>query len=159
MQRRRKNVPKLKLPDGVKPSIVSGHFQIITEFNKVYPNIKVEHTQIGGYPDVRDNVLKNIPVNSTPHLAYCYPDHVALYRDARAVEVLDSYISDINYGFTKEQRENLGLSIMELSRKTGISHQNLSRWEANQVAPNIYACMKLADFYGITLDELVGRKL
>lgn len=59
----------------------------------------------------------------------------------------------------KEQRENLGLSIMELSRKTGVSHQNLSRWEANQVAPNIYACMKLADFYGITLDELVGRKL
>lgn len=93
--------------------------EIITEFNKVYPNIKVEHTQIGGYPDVRDNVLKNIPVNSTPHLAYCYPDHVALYRDARAVEVLDSYISDINYGFTKEQRENFVKGFYEEGRTFG----------------------------------------
>lgn len=59
----------------------------------------------------------------------------------------------------KEQRENVGLSIMDLSRKTGIAHQNLSRWEANQVAPNILFCIKLADFYGITLDELVGRQL
>lgn len=80
--------------------------EIIVEFNKVHPNIKVEHTQIGGYPDVRDNVLKGIPVNSTPHLAYCYPDHVALYRDARAVEVLDQYIYDSNYGLTAEQRDD-----------------------------------------------------
>lgn len=80
--------------------------EIIVEFNKAYPNIEVVHTQIGSYPDVRDNVLKGIPVNSTPHLAYCYPDHVALYRDARAVEVLDEYIYDSNYGLTVEQRND-----------------------------------------------------
>jgi transcriptional regulator with XRE-family HTH domain len=38
-----------------------------------------------------------------------------------------------------------------------ISHQNISRWESGQVLPSIDFCVKLADFYGITLDELVGR--
>lgn len=93
--------------------------EIIVEFNKVYPNITVNHTQIGGYPDVRDNVLKNIPVNSTPHLAYCYPDHVALYRDARAVEVLDTYITDSKYGLTQEQRDAFVSGFYEEGRTFG----------------------------------------
>ena len=28
----------------------------IVEFNKIYPNITVEHTQVGGYDDVRDQI-------------------------------------------------------------------------------------------------------
>lgn len=93
--------------------------EIIVEFNKVYPNITVNHTQIGGYPEVRDNVLKNIPVNTTPHLAYCYPDHVALYRDARAVEVLDSYITDSKYGLTQDQRDAFVSGFYEEGRTFG----------------------------------------
>ena len=76
---------------------------IIADFNKLYPNITVEPTQAGGYPEVRDNVLKNIPVNSTPHLAYCYPDHVALYRDAKAVVDLGDFITSTKHGFTEEE--------------------------------------------------------
>ena len=49
------------------------------------------------------------------------------------------------------------LSLKEVEEKTGISNQNLSRWERGEVLPNIDFCVKLADFYGITLDELVGR--
>ncbi|MDE7256758.1 MAG: helix-turn-helix transcriptional regulator, partial [Clostridia bacterium] len=37
------------------------------------------------------------------------------------------------------------------------SHQNIGRWESGEVLPNIDFCVKLADFYGVTLDELVGR--
>lgn len=57
------------------------------------------------------------------------------------------------------QREQHNLSQMELSRKTGIKQQNISRWESGEVLPNIDFCVKLADFYGITLDELVGREI
>ena len=59
----------------------------------------------------------------------------------------------------KYQRETAGLSQLELANKTGISHQNINRWEKGEVLPNIDFCVKLADFYGITLDELVNRKI
>lgn len=59
----------------------------------------------------------------------------------------------------KYQREQAGLSQLELSHKTGISHHNINRWEKGEVLPNIDFCVKLAVFYGITLDELVNRKL
>ena len=59
----------------------------------------------------------------------------------------------------KYQRESAGLSQLELANKTGISHQNINRWEKGEVLPNIDFCVKLADFYGITLDELIGRKI
>ncbi len=56
----------------------------------------------------------------------------------------------------KEQRENAGLSQTELAKKTGIKQQNISRWEANTHIPNVSDCIKLAKFYGITLEELLG---
>lgn len=63
-----------------------------------------------------------------------------------------------NYGeFLKEQKDKLGLSQNELGRLTGISQQNIQRWEKDIALPNIDFCVQLADFYGITLDELVGR--
>lgn len=59
----------------------------------------------------------------------------------------------------KYQRELAGLSIFELSKKIGTSHQNISRWERGEVLPGIDFCIKLADFYGISLDELTGRDI
>ena len=64
----------------------------------------------------------------------------------------------MNFGEAlKYAREEKGLSQLELSEKTGISHQNISRWESGQVLPNIEFCVRLADFYGISLDDLIGR--
>ncbi len=56
------------------------------------------------------------------------------------------------------QRDMAGLSQRELSVKINISQQNISRWERGEVLPSIDMCIKLADFYGISLDELVGRR-
>lgn len=65
-----------------------------------------------------------------------------------------------NYGEEiKYQRETHKVSQRELARLTGISQQNISRWENNLAIPSIENCERLADFYGITLDELVGRKI
>lgn len=57
----------------------------------------------------------------------------------------------------KYQREINGYTLLELERQTGISNQNLSRWENNKVEPTIGFCERLADFYGISIDELIGR--
>lgn len=58
----------------------------------------------------------------------------------------------------KYHREAAGISQLELSKKIGTSHQNISRWENGSVLPNIDFCVRLADFYDISVDELIGRK-
>lgn len=63
-----------------------------------------------------------------------------------------------NLGETlKEHRLTMGISQSELARATDIKQQNISRWENNTHIPDVLECIKLADFYGISLDELVGR--
>ena len=64
----------------------------IEEFNKLYPNIHVEHTSVGGYDDVRDQIKTQLTAGNQPNIAYCYPDHVALYNVAKAVVPLDNFI-------------------------------------------------------------------
>jgi len=59
----------------------------------------------------------------------------------------------------KEYRTTKELSQRELSDGTGIPQTTISSWERGANVPNILDCIKLADFYGITLDELVGREL
>ena len=64
----------------------------------------------------------------------------------------------LNYGEAlKYQREIRGRSQSELAQQTGLKQQPLSWSETNTGLPNIDFCVQLADFYGITLDELVGR--
>ena len=65
----------------------------IAKFNKMYPNITIEHRQIGTYDDVRDQIKTEIPVGNQPNIAYCYPDHVALYNLSDAVVTLDDFIA------------------------------------------------------------------
>ena len=64
----------------------------------------------------------------------------------------------MNYGkIFKELRIEKGLSQRDLAKETGISQQAISFWEQDKRTPNMDDCIKLADFYGISLDELVGR--
>ena len=67
--------------------------QYIVEFNKLYPDITIEHSQVGSYDDVRDQIKTELTVGNQPNIAYCYPDHVALYNLALAVKTLDEYIA------------------------------------------------------------------
>ena len=65
----------------------------IPEFNKMYPNITIVHGSKGDYPGLRDQITTELNGGNSPSLAYCYPDHVALYNKARAVAPLDDYIA------------------------------------------------------------------
>ena len=66
----------------------------IVEFNKLYPNITINHQQVGGYDDVRQQISTEITVGNQPNIAYCYPDHVATYNTAKAVVSLNSLINN-----------------------------------------------------------------
>ncbi len=63
-----------------------------------------------------------------------------------------------NYGEAlKNQRELRNLSQTELAKATGLKQQMISHWETNKGLPNIDFCVRLADYYNIGLDELIGR--
>ncbi|MBO5657802.1 MAG: extracellular solute-binding protein [Agathobacter sp.] len=83
----------------------------IEEFNKLYPNITIVHEQVGSYDDVRDQISTQITVGNQPNIAYCYPDHVALYNISKAVANLDNLIaSDIEVTRADGTKEVLGLT-------------------------------------------------
>lgn len=52
-----------------------------------------------------------------------------------------------------------GFSQEQLARETGISQQRISYYESGKHSPSIEDCIVLADFYGVSLDELVGREI
>lgn len=56
------------------------------------------------------------------------------------------------------QREKIGKSQNKVAKETGIKQQMLNYWENGKGAPNLEFCIILADYYGVSLDELVGRE-
>lgn len=86
----------------------------IAKFEAMYPGIKVKHQQVGGYNDVRDQIRDDIQTGEQPNIAYCYPDHVAIFNKAKAVATLDSYIDStekVEAGkFGNEQEYDIGLT-------------------------------------------------
>lgn len=55
-------------------------------------------------------------------------------------------------------RKKKGLTLRELSENVGITAAALSSYEKGQKEPSLGFAMKLADFYGVSLDELCDRK-
>jgi len=90
---------------------------LITQFNKEYPNITINVTTQGGYPDLEQKIGDAIPAGTTPNLAYCYPDHVANYLDANAVMDVNDFVNDPAIGFlasdaaTEGQHEENGTNV------------------------------------------------
>ena len=130
----------------------------IVEFNKLYPNITVNHQQVGGYDDVRDQIKTEIAVGAQPNIAYCYPDHVALYNMAKATVTLDNLIaSEISVARADGTTETLGLTgaqiddfikgyydegkqfgdgkmyTMPLSKSTEVLYYNKTFFDANNI--------------------------
>ncbi len=58
----------------------------------------------------------------------------------------------------KYQREIRNLSQSDLARATGLKQQMISHWEANKGSPSIEAIVTLADYYDLSIDELIGRE-
>ncbi len=58
----------------------------------------------------------------------------------------------------KQIREKHGLTKRELCEKTGISERAYLTYEFGEREPKISVIQKLADFYGVTTDYLLGRE-
>ena len=51
-------------------------------------------------------------------------------------------------------RTQMGLSQEDLAEQLGVSRQSVSKWETGQSVPDLDKLIKLADLFGVTLDEL-----
>ena len=53
-------------------------------------------------------------------------------------------------------RESVGLSQMELSKKVDISQPSIARYELNKTEPKASDIVKLAKFFDVSTDYLLG---
>ncbi|MCH5287749.1 MAG: helix-turn-helix transcriptional regulator [Christensenellaceae bacterium] len=61
-------------------------------------------------------------------------------------------------GKIRENRLRMNLSQQALGEKLGISSVAVSKWERGQSQPDIPTLAKLADIFGLSLDELCGHQ-
>ena len=57
----------------------------------------------------------------------------------------------------KDLRLEVGLTQTELAKRIGATQRQVSFWESGQIEPNIFWLIKLADFFYVQIDYLVGR--
>ena len=153
--------------DGSEVTVVFGHTmgqslqkvlnEHIAEFNKLYPNITIQHSSYGGWSDIAGLINKEIIAGEQPDIAYCYPDHVAGYNKAWAtvtlnelmksqIEVTDAEGNTEILGLTQEQIDDLkaggfyeegmvygdGLMYtLPLSKSTEVLYYNKTYFDAN----------------------------
>jgi len=55
-------------------------------------------------------------------------------------------------------RRAVGLSQEELAGEMGVSRQAISNWERSESVPDTANLVRLSEFYGVSLDLLVGRE-
>ena len=71
----------------------------ISDFEALYPNIKVTLKRYTNYNEIYKDVLTNISTGTTPNVCITYPDHIATYMTGENVVVpLDDLIGDTRYG-------------------------------------------------------------
>ena len=56
------------------------------------------------------------------------------------------------------RRKALGLTQEGLAQKLGVTNQAVSKWESGQSCPDLALLPRIADLFGITIDELFGRE-
>ena len=72
----------------------------ITDFEALYPNVKVHLKLYTDYGKIYNDVITNIATNTTPNVCITYPDHIATYMTggSNTVVPLDKLMSDEKYG-------------------------------------------------------------
>ncbi|MBQ9316983.1 MAG: extracellular solute-binding protein, partial [Atopobiaceae bacterium] len=71
----------------------------ISDFEKLYPNVKVKMRLYTDYGKIYNDVITNISTNTTPNVCITYPDHIATYMTGtNTVVPLDTLFADERYG-------------------------------------------------------------
>ena len=60
-------------------------------------------------------------------------------------------------GQLKNLRRSAGLTMEQLGQKLGVSKQTVSNWENDNIMPSIDMLIRIADFFHVSTDYLLGR--
>lgn len=63
----------------------------------------------------------------------------------------------MNNSRLRNMRTDKDLRQIDVAMKTGIDQKTLSNYETGKTLPDADSLIKLADFYGVSIDYLVGR--
>ena len=91
---------------------------VIKTFEDKFPGWKVDHQQPGGYDEVRKKIVQDLQGQSQPDLAYCYPDHVALYMPTQKVVDLSTMMTStevIKGGENGDKEYTLGMTAEQIT--------------------------------------------
>lgn len=58
----------------------------------------------------------------------------------------------------RKLRQERGLCQEELGRRVGASKQSVSNWENENIMPSIDLLVRLADYFSVSTDYLLGRE-
>ena len=71
----------------------------IADFEKMYPNVKINLRLYADYSRIFADVITNITTKTTPNVCITYPDHIATYMTGQNVVLqLDDWMKDSRYG-------------------------------------------------------------
>lgn len=56
----------------------------------------------------------------------------------------------------KQERTKKGLSQMAFAKLFGVSQQTIGSWETNRTSPDLESLSKLANFFNVSIDYLLG---
>lgn len=105
----------------------------VTEFVKEMKtefgwNVRVTHSQYGGYDELQDKLSKELSTGNEPSMAYAYPDHVASYIASDKVLPLDNLINnkDSKVGLSKADYADYVESFLQEGREYDLNGTTLS---------------------------------
>lgn len=59
----------------------------------------------------------------------------------------------------KKLRNEFKISQQQLANSIGVSQQSINKYENQDVEPDIAVIIKIADYFSVSVDYLVGRKM
>ena len=54
-------------------------------------------------------------------------------------------------------RQSMQLNQVELGKRLGVAKQSISNWEKDNIMPSVEMLVKIADFFHVSTDYLLGR--
>ena len=90
----------------------------ISDFEALYPNVKVKLKLYTDYGRIYNDVITNISTSTTPNVCITYPDHIATYMTGEDTVVpLDGLFADEKYGLGGSELRFDGPTIDEIIPK------------------------------------------
>ena len=59
----------------------------------------------------------------------------------------------------RELRIQKGMSRLEFAKAIGVSEKSVKNWENDVSNPDLFHASAIADFFGVSMDELLGRDI